>query len=125
MNFLEAATSCFKKYATFEGRASRSEYWFWFLFQFAVSVILEILDVGVLHVDIHDPHAFYPLSMIFGLAILLPSLAVAVRRLHDVDRSGWWLLIVFTIIGIFYPLLVWNCTKGTEGNNRFGSDQLA
>ena len=64
-----------------------------------------------------------PINTIAELALLLPGLAVAVRRLHDLDRTGWWWLIVFTVIGIIV-LIVWFCMRGTVGPNRFGPDQL-
>ena len=56
--------------------------------------------------------------------MFIPTLAVQVRRLHDVDRSGWWVLMYFTIIGYFFPLIYWLCKRGTEGANRFGPDPL-
>ena len=62
--------------------------------------------------------------MIFVLAVLVPNITVTVRRLHDVDRSGWWMLIPMTIIGII-PYLYWVCKKGDEGENRFGPEPLA
>ncbi len=61
--------------------------------------------------------------LIFDLVTLIPGLAVSTRRLHDTDRSGWWILISLTIIGII-PLIFWYATKGTEGGNRFGEDPL-
>jgi uncharacterized membrane protein YhaH (DUF805 family) len=67
----------------------------------------------------------HPLNSIFSLLTFLPGLCLAIRRLHDVNRSGWWLLIGFTIVGLFFPLLYWNCSKGTTGENRFGADPLA
>ena len=64
-----------------------------------------------------------PLNSIFGLITFLPGLAVAVRRLHDIDRTGWWFLIALTIIELIV-LLVWACQKGTTGPNRYGPDPL-
>jgi len=66
-----------------------------------------------------------PLSTIFFLAIIIPAISVSVRRLHDINRSGWWLLLELTIIGILFPLLYWCCKKGDEGANRFGSKPMA
>lgn len=77
MRFADAVSSCFKKYATFKGRARRSEFWWWQLFYCLISLLSPIPFVGNL----------------FVLAILLPSLAVSARRLHDIGRSGWWLLL--------------------------------
>ena len=66
-----------------------------------------------------------PIGIIWSLGNLLPNIAVAVRRLHDIDRSGWWLLIgIIPLVG-WIILIVWYCQKGTTGDNRFGADQLA
>jgi uncharacterized membrane protein YhaH (DUF805 family) len=65
------------------------------------------------------------LSLIWSLAVLLPGIAVAVRRMHDLDKSGWWVLIgLIPIIG-WIIFIIWACTKGTDGSNRFGPDPLA
>jgi uncharacterized membrane protein YhaH (DUF805 family) len=119
MNFQQAISTCFKKYAVFSGRAARPEYWYWVLF-----IALGRLATSILDVVLFQASVAHPLEGIFSLITLLPTLAVAIRRLHDVDRSGWWLLMYLTIIGMIYPLLVWKCTKGTEGNNRFGPDSI-
>jgi uncharacterized membrane protein YhaH (DUF805 family) len=130
MNFFEAIVSCLKKYATFSGRASRSEFWFFFLFRLLVGMIGGILDKTVLQdyqYPVHVGAAVQSvglLAMILPVIFFLPGLAVTIRRLHDVNRSGWWIFISVTIIGIFFPMLYWYCKKGTEGDNRFGSDPL-
>ncbi len=123
MNFIEAVRSCFKKYAVVRGRASRSEFWYWMLFTFLVTLVTQIFDVAVLHKDPDDQ--ILPLTTATDILFLLPSLCASIRRLHDIDRSGRWYYISFTIIGIIYPLLVWFCRKGTVGQNRFGADPLA
>jgi uncharacterized membrane protein YhaH (DUF805 family) len=125
MNFLQAFASGFKKYAVFSGRASRSEYWYWILFYALGQVVIGILIAGV--VQTRNPtlgSSAVIVSNVFSLIMFLPSLAVEVRRLHDVNRSGWWLLMNLSMIGMIYPLLVWKCRKGTVGPNRFGDDQL-
>jgi uncharacterized membrane protein YhaH (DUF805 family) len=124
MNFPQAVASCFVSYAKFSGRAARSEYWYWVLFLALGRLVTRILDAAIFHAPVNDYFAAHPLNSVFSLIVLLPTFAVAVRRLHDVDRSGWWLLMYFTIIGIIFPLLVWKCSKGTEGENRFGPDPL-
>ena len=112
MGFGEAISTCFRKYADFGGRALRSEYWFFILFQFLVVVALSIVD-AVLGIGV--------LSTIASLAMLLPSIAVGVRRLHDIDKTGWWLLIgLIPLIGAIV-LIVFFCQQGTEGPNRFGA----
>jgi len=116
MNFAEAISSGFSNYVNFAGRAIRSEYWYWVLFVFLAEIVTGIVDF-VIGVQIT--------TTIFGLAVLLPGLAVAVRRLHDLDRNGWWVLLaLIPLIGAIV-LLVWFCARGTEGSNRFGPDPLA
>ena len=114
MTFSEAIFTCMQKYADFNGRARRSEYWWFVLFQVLVAVgltlapavgISELVAVGA--------------ALLFDLAMLIPSIAVAARRLHDVNRSGWWQLIALTIIGLI-PLLIWLCTPGDPQPNEYG-----
>ena len=119
MNFQDAIRSGFRNYVTFSGRASRSEYWYWVLFALLVAIASSIID-----------HAMFPFAStgpiegLTSLVLFLPGLAVSMRRLHDIDRTGWWWLIAFTVIGIVL-LLVWACTRGTAGANRYGPDPLA
>ena len=115
MGFTDAITAGFNKYVTFTGRADRSEYWYWTLFSVIVQVVGSILD-AISNLGF--------IAAVLSLAVLLPSLAVSVRRLHDLDRTGWWMLLVLTGIGAIL-LIVWDCFKGTDGPNRFGSDPLA
>jgi uncharacterized membrane protein YhaH (DUF805 family) len=120
MNFSQAVTSGFHNYVGFSGRAPRSEYWYWQLFFCLVGIASALIDL-VLFPRLN----ISPINTLAELALLLPTLAVSVRRLHDLDRSGWWLLIVLIpIIGAIW-LLVWFCTRGTVGPNRFGPDPLA
>ena len=125
MNFFDAVKTCFVKYTNFSGRASRSEFWLFVLFTFVVSLMLGFLDPLIAGVSFMDyDEVFAPLSTIFTIAIIIPSIAVNVRRLHDVNRSGWWLLIELTVIGILL-ILFWCCNKGDEGENRFGPKSIA
>jgi len=119
MNFQEAIQSGFRNYVTFSGRAPRSEFWYWVLFEVLVSIVASILDVAIF--PLND---ISPLNAIASLLLFLPSLAVSIRRLHDIDRTGWWVLISLTVIGIVL-LIIWNCLRGTIGPNRFGPDPLA
>ena len=115
MNFTQAISSGFSNYVNFAGRAVRSEYWYWVLFVIVVSIVASIID-AVLGTTLFNP--------IFSLAVLLPSIAVGVRRLHDLDRSGWWLLLgLIPLIGAIV-LIVWFVGRGTPGANRFGPDPL-
>ena len=118
MNFGEAIKSGFSNYATFTGRAARSEFWYWALFAILVTSAGGIIDQALID---SETGLVGPLV---SLALLLPGLAMAVRRLHDIDRTGWWVLISLTIIGIIL-LIVWDCMKGSDGPNRFGPDPLA
>ena len=116
MNFQSSLKTCFNKYAVFTGRASRSEFWFFVLFGFLGGIIAVIIDVMILGYPFVQNG---PIDLIFTVAIIVPSISVAARRLHDINKSGWWQLIWVTIIGII-PLLIWNCTKGKNKKNRFG-----
>lgn len=118
MTFSEAISSGFRNYVGFSGRASRSEFWYWILFTVLVSIVTSIIDLGVLSSNV------MPLSSIWSLVTFLPSLAMGVRRLHDTDRSGWWWLLSFIpLIGIIVLIVFW-CSEGTRGPNRFGPDPL-
>jgi uncharacterized membrane protein YhaH (DUF805 family) len=114
MDFVEAIRSGFRNYATFSGRAARSEFWYWALFASLLSAAANIID-SVLFIGLVGP--------LVSLLLLLPGVAVSVRRLHDLERSGWWLLLTLTGIGIIL-LLIWDCMRGTPGPNRFGPDPL-
>ena len=116
MNFQTSVKTCFNKYAVFTGRASRSEFWFFVLFAFLGGIIAVIIDVMILGYPFVQNG---PIDLIFTVAIIVPSISVAARRLHDINKSGWWQLIWVTIIGII-PLFIWNCTKGKNKKNRFG-----
>ena len=120
---MEKAIECItKKYANFSDRASRSEYWYFALLIFISTIVLTLIDHFMGTDSAKSGHGL--LSTVFSLAMLVPNIAVTVRRLHDVDKSGWWLLIgIIPIIGGIW-LLVLFCTKGTDGDNRFGADPL-
>jgi uncharacterized membrane protein YhaH (DUF805 family) len=120
MNFVEAAESFFKKYFDFKGRSSRSEYWCAYLFILLVAAGLGFVE-GML--GFSAPTDVSILASIWQLVILVPSIAIVARRLHDTNKSGWWQLIIFTIIGII-PLIYWMCKGGDEGGNTYGSNPL-
>ena len=118
MNMQEAVTSVLSKYATFSGRAPRSEYWWFALANIIVQIIATIIDTIVLQSETPV------VSGILSLALLIPSLAVSVRRMHDIGKSGWNILWAFLpLIGIIL-LLIWTCRKGDAGDNDYGSDPL-
>lgn len=104
-----------KNYAGFNGRAGRAEYWMFFLFNFVISVVLNILS-RTTHSGI-----FLILSVLYGLAVLIPGLAVAVRRLHDTNRTGWWIFIaLIPFVGAIW-LIVLLALEGSAGSNQYGS----
>lgn len=131
MTFQEAVKTCLSKYATFTGRASRSEYWFFYLATLIVMIVAGMIDraLGLDFTTINpltgleQSVGYGWLYVIAGLGLMLPSLAAGIRRLHDGNRSGWWWLIALTLIGIVV-LLVWFIQKGTTGDNRYGPDPL-
>ncbi|UTC66757.1 MULTISPECIES: DUF805 domain-containing protein [unclassified Treponema] len=102
-----------KKYVVFEGRARRKEYWMFVLFNAVIVLIISILDF-VLGTGF--------LGYLYGLAVFLPSLAVQIRRLHDIDKPWYWIFISFIpLVGPIW-MIVLMATEGTKGDNEFGSD---
>lgn len=118
IDFVNEVKTCLRKYATFSGRARRTEFWYFQLFYFVVGFIAMSLD-DLLFSGL----AIEPLNMLTFFALIVPQLAVAARRLHDINRSGWWQLLAFTVIGLVL-LIYWFCQKGHSGDNRFGADPL-
>jgi len=116
MSFPEAVKSGFSRYVDFSGRSSRSEYWWWTLFVIILNIVFSVLDSAIGTASV--------LSLVFGLAVFLPDLAVSVRRLHDIDRSGWWLLLVLIPIIGWIALLIWYVKRGNDGDNSYGPDPL-
>jgi uncharacterized membrane protein YhaH (DUF805 family) len=106
-----------KNYAGFSGRSQRSEYWFFILFYFIITLVLVYVDGSVGGLDQGYVGLF---SGIFGLAMFIPSIAVSIRRLHDTDKTGWWILINFVplIGGLIF--LVFTVMDSTPGNNQYG-----
>ncbi|MHA3058565.1 DUF805 domain-containing protein [Acinetobacter sp. ANC 4641] len=114
--FFDWAMKCLKNYTNFSGRARRKEYWYFYLFQilsgFILALILAIIGLSEGQVNIF--------TGLLNLFFFLPALAVGVRRLHDVHRSGWWMLIAFTIIGLI-PLFIWMVSETRPERNQWGS----
>jgi len=107
-----------KNYATFSGRARRKEYWMFFLFNVLISLGLGVLDVVAGSYSVEYETGFF--SGLYSLLVLIPSIAVGVRRLHDTNRSGWWIVIsLIPIIGVLV-LFVFMCLDSQLGTNRFG-----
>lgn len=124
MNFLEAVKSYFVRWNDFKGRSSRSEYWWAILFTNIVNIVLNMLLTTLQQSE--SAITLVLLLLILGLLLfmLVAIFSLIARRLHDINKSGWWYLLVFTIIGMI-PLLYWFVQKGDEADNRFGSDPLA
>ena len=102
MGFSQAVKSVFSNYANFSGRARRSEYWYFVLFSLIISLIPIV-------------------NLIVGLISIIPGIAVCVRRLHDIGKSGWWLLLcLIPIVNLI--LLVWYCTDSQPGENQWGAN---
>ena len=101
------------KYAEFNGRARRAEYWYFALVSLGISIALAIVG-RVIGTTL--------LSSLYGLAVLVPGIAVGIRRLHDIDKSGWYLLVLLIPLAGFIWLLVLLCTEGTRGPNEYGPD---
>jgi uncharacterized membrane protein YhaH (DUF805 family) len=113
MSYKEAMRSGFSNYAKFRGRASRSEFWWFILFVSLIGVCLNLIDNAI--------GWGFILGGIWSLAILLPVLGLYFRRLHDTDRSAWWLLIgLIPFIGGFVLIVFW-ASKGTADTNKFGA----
>jgi uncharacterized membrane protein YhaH (DUF805 family) len=103
------------KYAVFEGRARRAEYWYFILFNIVISIVLSMISFAI-----GDVIGIF--SLLYSLAVLIPGLAVGVRRLHDIGNSGWMMLVgLIPLIGPIW-LLILMATDGNVGTNKYGTD---
>lgn len=109
----------FKKFTQFEGRSSRSEYWYFALFNFIVSIAISAIA------EVMGTMALGGLSILYSLAIIIPSVAVSVRRLHDTNRSGWWILISLVPIIGFFVFLYFAVQPSDEGDNQYGPNPFS
>jgi len=111
MSFFEAVATCFRKYADFSGRARRKEYWYFFLFNMVVS--------GVINIVAGEGSV---IAAAYSLIVLIPGLAVAWRRLHDIGKSGgWWFVGIIPLVGWIF-MLIWYCRDSQSGSNAYGSN---
>ena len=127
-----AVRACFSKYATFSGRASRSEYWWFMLWTvlmqfllgfigaFVISFVMAATGSGGVEAEELGLLVGNGLAGVFNLAVFLPTLAVHARRLHDTGHSGWWFLLYFTLIGGIV-VFIWLVSKGDDGDNQYGA----
>jgi len=119
-----------RRYAEFSGRSRRKEFWLFFLFQVIISVVIGTIfgtpiyysSVGAFGMTNVFSSTGSTIQGLVNLALIVPNLAVAVRRLHDIDRSGWFLLLILVPILGWFTLLVMYCLDGNRGTNRFGPD---
>ena len=114
MNLGQSISHCFSNYFNFNGRSSRSEFWWFELFAILLSVLGSVWDASM-----GDTSGSGMMYWLFTAATFFPLIAVGARRLHDVGKSGWWQLIMITIIGLI-PLIIWLATEGTKKNNSYG-----
>ena len=117
MDFQTSIKTCFKKYAGFSGRASRSEFWWFELFLWIAMIVAAIIDTMMLGYSFED---YGPIYIIYCVVTFLPAIAVGARRLHDINRSGWWQLLYITLIGIIL-LIIWWATVGENKKNNHGN----
>jgi uncharacterized membrane protein YhaH (DUF805 family) len=129
MNFLEATKNYFIKWKDFNTRISRSEFWWGYLGSFIAAILVGII-VAVVYISVAlsvnfpiEERGLDIAAAPFQIFFYIAGLSLTVRRLHDLNKSGWWFLIVFTIVGVFV-IIYWQCLKGDEGDNRFGPDPL-
>ena len=125
MMITTAVKSVLSKYATCGGRASRSEFWWWVLATFLFFAVVQIIDgaviLPILGFEAFQEDGGQPLSMIFALLLIIPNIAVAVRRLHDTGRSGWWLLLALIPILGTLIILYFYIQPSEDGSNDYGA----
>lgn len=110
----QSISICFSNYFNFNGRASRSEYWWFYLFCILLGVVGNVADATTGYAG-----GYGTMYWLIIAATFFPSIAVGARRLHDLGKSGWWQLIAITIIGLI-PLIIWFASQGTKQNNSYG-----
>ncbi len=121
VSFGEALPLFFKNYAAFQGRSSRGAYWWAALAVVLISIAIAIVDAILFSGFVRTSNGNGPISILFSLVTLVPGIAIGVRRLHDIGRSGWWVLIALTVIGVLL-LLYWYVQPGQRQDNQFGQD---
>ena len=114
MDIATSIKTCFQKYAIFSGRASRSEFWWFYLFAWMLTIGGSILDFTT------TGYGYGMFYYITSIATFFPAIAAGSRRLHDLNKSGWWQLIMITVVGLI-PLVIWWATEGEKKKNKFGA----
>lgn len=122
MKWMNYFIDAYKNYAIFSGRVNRAQYWYFVLFYIVISIILALVDLFLGTAgDIADTGFF---GGIFALASLIPTIAIATRRLHDIGRSGWWQLIILIPIIGFIVLVFFLASRGNKGENEYGAKPI-
>ena len=119
VSFPNAIKFGFQRYFDFGGRSTRAEYWWWLLFAVIANTILTIVD-NIAGMMITPTLGI--LGALFGLVVLIPGIAITFRRLHDINRSAWWILLHFGFLIGSIVLIVWHCRRGDEGENKYGAN---
>ena len=119
VNFGQAIVLFFINYFEFSGRSSAGAYWYFALWSFLLVILFTVMDLTF---DLVDEYLNF--SNLFSFVTLLLGISLSVRRLHDINRSGWWLLLSITLIGLI-PLIYWACQRGDRVENDYGSDKEA
>ncbi len=120
MDFMTAVRTCLSKYVDFSGRARRSEFWYFALFTFLVAVVTSVIDTA-LGTD-YNTTGGGVVNSVVSLALFLPSLAAGVRRLHDIGKSGLWVLLILVPILGWVLLIIWWCRDTWRRENQYGPD---
>jgi uncharacterized membrane protein YhaH (DUF805 family) len=115
MKIINAYTDFWKRYVDFSGRTSRSDFWYYILGAFVVFIIAAMLD-NVTGLTLFTP--------VLSLASIIPAVAIYTRRLHDINKTGWWQLIALIPLAGLIVLLVWFCTKGDQAKNQYGINPI-
>ena len=118
VSFMEAVKLGFSKYFRFSGRSTRAEYWWWTLFVVMADIVLAVVDTLTGTMGMFGDSGL--LGALFELAILIPSFALGARRLHDIDRSGWWQLLWLVLVIGWIVLISWAIKRGDDGQNKYG-----
>lgn len=118
VSFTQSINLFFKNYFNFKGRSSRSAYWWWVLASILISIACSTADAIILSAT-YSVDTVGPIELLYSLIILIPSISLGFRRMHDVGRSGWWFLIIFTVIGLI-PYIYWLCKKSDPEANKYG-----
>ena len=124
MDFKQSIKTCLvDKYVDFNGRASRSEYWYFFLLISILTIVADIIDASIAGVNYIDHMGYGPAWGVITVLTIIPCITVGVRRLHDINKSGWFMLLLLTGVGVF-PIIYWSIQVSDKGANNYGEDHM-